>query len=45
MEMDGIGMVGTLIENGPSGNPITDYYTARVAEAVQGCPFCGCTNI
>lgn len=36
--------IGTIIETGPDGEEVTDYYTPRFAEAVGGCPFCGCRN-
>lgn len=34
-----------MLENGPDGEAITTYYTARKAESVKGCFFCGATNI
>jgi len=43
--MDQLDMEGVLIENGADSNPITDYYSPRMAVAVRGCAFCGCTNL
>jgi hypothetical protein len=43
--LDTLTMVGVLLENGPDGNPITDYYTPRIAKAVRGCKMCGCQNL
>lgn len=43
--LDTLSMIGTIIENDAAGNPITDYYTARMPEVAKGCSFCGCTNL
>ena len=43
--MDTLNGVGTMIENDASSTAITDYYTPRLASAIRGCPFCGCTNL
>jgi len=43
--MDRLDTIGTIIKNGPDGNPITDYYTPRLPEVAKGCPLCGCTNL
>lgn len=44
MELDGLNMIGTMIINGPNGDPITDYYTPRLPQSSRGCKFCGVTN-
>jgi hypothetical protein len=43
--MEELDTIGTIIENGADGNPITDYYTPRLPEVSRGCPFCGCVNL
>lgn len=41
--MDGLGSIGTIIEQDAAGNNITDYYTPRLPEVSKGCWFCGTT--
>ena len=43
--IDTLNGVGTMILNDASGTAITDYYTPRLASAIRGCPFCGCTAL
>ena len=43
--IDTLNGVGTMIMNDASGTAITDYYTPRLASAIRGCKFCGCTNL
>jgi hypothetical protein len=43
--MDGLGNIGTIIEQDAAGNDITDYYTPRLPEVSKGCWFCGTTNL
>jgi len=38
-------MVGVALELGADGNPITEYYTPRVASVSRGCPLCGINNL
>jgi hypothetical protein len=45
LTQDGLDTVGTMIENGPDGNPITDYYTPRICRPLNGCPFCNVVNL
>lgn len=45
LTQDGLDTVGTMIENGPDGNPITDYYTPRICKPLNGCPFCNVVNL
>ena len=45
LTMDGIETVGTMMQNGPDGKPITDYYTPRICKPVKGCPMCGTVNL
>jgi hypothetical protein len=42
---DTLNMVGTLIANGPDGNPVTDYYSPRIPQVSRGCPLCGVSNL
>jgi len=43
--LETLNQVGTVILNGPDGEPITDYYTPRVPLVSHGCPLCGCANV
>ena len=43
--MDEIDMVGTMLQNGPDGLPVTDYYTPRICKPAKGCPMCGTVNL
>lgn len=45
LTMEELDTVGTMIENGPDGNPITDYYTPRICKPLKGCPQCGVVNL
>jgi hypothetical protein len=43
--LDGLDMIGVLIQNDNTGSPITSYYTPRLPEVSKGCPLCGCSNL
>jgi hypothetical protein len=45
LTIDPSGSIGTILELGADGNPITAYYTPRKSQAVSGCPLCGCKNL
>lgn len=45
LTLDTLDMEGVILENGPDGTAITDYYSPRKPVAVRGCSFCGCTNL
>uniref|UniRef100_A0A6M3JL02 Uncharacterized protein n=1 Tax=viral metagenome TaxID=1070528 RepID=A0A6M3JL02_9ZZZZ len=42
--MDTLDMVGIILKNGADGDPITEYYTPRVAKVSHGCALCGVTS-
>ncbi len=45
LTQDGLDTVGTIIENGLDGEPITDYYTPRICKPLKGCALCGVVNL
>lgn len=45
LTQEGIDTVGAMIQNGPDGEPITDYYTPRICKPLNGCPFCNVVNL
>jgi hypothetical protein len=45
LTLDQLDMEGVVLENGPDGSAVTDYYTPRIPVAVRGCAFCGCGNL
>jgi len=37
--------IGCAVRSTMAGAAVSTYYTPRVSTAVQGCKFCGCTNV
>jgi len=45
LSQDELDTVGTMIQNGLDGDPVTDYYTPRICKPLKGCPLCGVVNL